>query len=169
MKAFFKRFSPLLGLVGAAALAVFCVCFFGQRALHRPDADPELMRSGAVLSYLRDGQCFSLSDAYPLSWDTAQFTPSWVALTPYEQRCLFDVSERYAQEDVPLLLLWRDGELIDAYAMRDDRAGYPRFEDALGGDSFRLPREEASFLCTFVEDETEGGGYYLCTPAGEAA
>lgn len=165
MKTFFRRFSPLMGLLGAMALAILGVCFFGQRALHQPDGNPELVRSGAVLSYLRDGQRFSLSDAFPISWDRAQFAPSWVVLTPYEQRCLFDVSERYAMEDTPLLLLWRSGELIDAYVMPDDRIGYPRFEDALGGEAFSLDREEALFLCTFVEED---GGYYLCTPAGEA-
>lgn len=165
MKAFFNRFSPLLGLLAAVVLAVCGVFFFGQRALHHPDSDPELVRAGAMLGYLRDGQRFSLSDAYPRSWDKAQFAPSWTALTPYEQRCLFDIAERYASADEPLLLLWREGELIDAYVLPDGQTGYPRFRDALGGGAFSLSREEALFLCTFVEDD---GGYYLCTPAGEA-
>lgn len=163
MKAFFHRFSPLLGLLAAVIMAVWGVFFFGQRALHQPDADPEAIRIGAVLEYLRPGQRFLLSDAYPFSWDKAQFAPSWTALTPYEQRCLFDISERYALQDTPLLLLWQSGELIDALIVPDDRAGYPRFTDSLGSGSFSLDREEALFLCTFMEE-----GYYLCTPAGEA-
>lgn len=52
--------------------------------------------------------------------------------------------------------------------MREDLAGYPRFRTQMGDAAFTLSREKARFLCTFVGGENARGGYYLCTPEGEA-
>ncbi|MCI6377463.1 MAG: GNAT family N-acetyltransferase [Clostridiales bacterium] len=157
--------APLLGIAASALAALLAVAALGSAGLRHPDVDPARMKSGAVLSRLRDGQCFDLAEVYPGQWDTAEFAPSWQALGRYAQLRLFAREERGVREDMPLMLLWHENELVEACFLPGGEDGYPRFADGMGQGSFMLTREQARFLCTFVPQEH--GGYYLCTPAGK--
>ena len=157
--------APLAGIATSALAAVLAVTLLGSAGLAHPDVDPARIKSGAMLSRMRDGRCFDLADVYPGQWDTAEFAPSWQALGAYAQLRLFAREERNIREDMPLMLLWHENELVEACFLPDGEEGYPRFADGMGKGSFCLPREDARFLCTFVTQEH--GGYYLCTPAGE--
>ena len=163
-----KKLTPLVWLLCTVALASAGVWLLGNASMRRPDEDPLRVEAGAVLSHLRYGRRFFLADAYPQEWETAQFAASWKALESWEFLRLMQYSPRFADmgDDEPLLLLWKNTDLVTAIPMPNDQSGYPRFADALGNDSFRLPREEAEFLCTFVTDESGQGGYYECRPAG---
>lgn len=166
-----KKLSPLWSVLCALALMAVAAAFLNAAVIRRPDADPSVLRTGAVFSYLRDGGRFRLSDAYPQEWDTAQFVPSSEGLSRLEQRELFSYDARFAglEADGPLLLLWLGDSLTSVVAFPADRNGYPRFLDAVGGESFELPRADADFLCTFVPDKSGRGGYYECRAAGERA
>ena len=159
------RAAPLLGIAASALAAVLAVTLLGLTGLDHPDVDPARIKSGAMLSHLRDGRYFNLTDVYPGPWDTVEFAPSWQALGRFAQLRLFAREERGVREDMPLMLLWHENELVEACFLPGGEDGYPRFADGMGQGSFMLTREQARFLCTFVPQEH--GGYYLCTPAGK--
>lgn len=163
-----KRFVPLLCLILAMALAVGgALCLGGAGMSQKPDYDPALMRAGEMLAYMRDGQIFTLSDAYPDPWDRAQFASSGLSLRESELRLLFAYDPTLAQSDEPLLLLWQAGELRHALALPPGRVGYPQFLSGVDNRDFSLSRDDATFLCTFVPEGHNG--YYQCTPEGVAA
>lgn len=162
-----KLIAPVLALVCVALVMAAGVALLGQTRVRHPDADPAKVRAGAVLAYLRNGERFSLADAYPVRWDTVQFAPSWADLGRFEQLQLISYDENLVNENDPLMLLWRDTTLTEVHVVRENEPGYPRFRDALGDAAFSLERGEARFLCSFVQNANKRGGYYLCTPAGE--
>lgn len=162
-----KLITPVLALTCVAVVMAAGIMLLGQMHVRHPDADPAPVRAGAVLAFLRDGERFNLGDAYPTRWDTVQFTPSWAELGRFEQLQLFSYDEGLMNEDGPLMLLWWETALIEVHVVREEELGYPRFRDALGNAAFLLERDEARFLCTFVQDADGRGGYYLCTQTGE--
>lgn len=166
-----KKWTPALCLLLCAVLAAAGVWALGGITIRRADVNPDVLRLGAMFSYLRDGQRFSLADAYPQEWDRAQFAASVNDLSRLEQRRLFAYDGRFASTafNTPLMLLWQEGHVTSAFFLPDDQDGYPRFADALGGGSFEVAREEAEFLCTFVPHADGRGGYYDCRVEGEQA
>lgn len=165
-----KAARTIAALALCVLLAAAGVWLLGNTAIRHPDANPDALRAGAVLRLLRDGSRFSLAQAYPEAWETARFVSSSDELTRREQSALFAYDARFAEaERGPLVLLWCNRELVSAIPMPDDQLGYPRFFDAMGERSFSLTREEASFLCTFVESEGGRGGYYECQAQGGQA
>lgn len=153
----------IASLAVALAVAVAGVWLLGDAGMRRPDADPDRLRTGALFSLLRDGECFALEQAYPQPWETALFVPGGDGLTRMEQGELYAYDASFLAADEPMLLLWDGARLVEAIPMPDDIGGYPRFVDAMGGRTFELKREEALFECTFRDD---GLGYYECRQAG---
>lgn len=154
----------LMGLIALVSLVSVGWMFHG--GVRKADADPNVLLARELLPYLRDGQTFRLSDAYPDPWDAVQVVRNGERLPPWTWRtlCAFDAALAQVDAGVQLLVFWQDGAVARAVRLWQGAAGMPWFQGNWPlEESVILPREAAVFRATF-----QGNGhsaYYACEPS----
>ena len=151
-----------------AALAVLGVGLLTSGAGTHADADPNTILARTLMPYLKDGQTFTLAQAYPNEWDSVQIVRDVQALTDWEWRTLgaYDAALVDVEAAQQVLVFWHDGVLTNAVRLPRKGLGMPWFElpaDEL--QSYIVSREGAVFLATLTRDER--GDYYVCVPVAE--
>jgi len=151
----------LMLLIALASLLAMHVVFAGTS--RHADADPNALLAGTLLPFMREGEPFSLADAYPDAWETVQLVSDEDTLTPWVWRALraFDTNLAEPREGHQLLVFWRDGQIARVIRFARGQNGMPWFVPAAAmGDAAIIPREGAVFIPALF---AEGGiPFYQC-------
>jgi len=126
------------------------------------DTDPNIILARKLMPYLKDGQTFRLTDAYPDPWESVQVVrddevlddSTWRALLQYNLN-LSDI-----REGEQMLIFWHAGVVAQVIRFTRD-AGMPQFAaDSVSAQATILSRGNAVFRATLIHGQ--GLDYYAC-------
>ena len=129
------------------------------------DLDPNAILVRRLMANLRDGDVFTLTQAYPDAWDTAQVFTGGYPMTEWQWRTLREADERLAGLALgeQALVFWRDGAVAFFVRFTQGKAGEPWFTSpSLVEEGPIYPRDNAVFRAVLVRDGNVA--YYLCSP-----
>mgnify|MGYP001004363088 CR=1 FL=1 len=132
-----------------AALAVLGVGLLTFGAGTHADTDPNTILTRRLMPYLKDGQTFTLAQAYPSEWDSVQIVHNVQDLTDWEWRTLgaYDAALVDAEVEQQVLVFWHDGVLTNAVRLQRKEQGVPWFE---------LPADELQSYIVHRKDAVGG-------------
>ena len=129
------------------------------------DLDPNAILVRRLMTTLRDGDVFTLTQAYPEAWDTAQVFTGGEPMTEWQWRTLRQADEKLAAlaPGEQALVFWRDGAVAFAVRFTQGKAGEPWFTNPSFVEEGPIyPRDSAVFRAALVRDGNVA--YYLCSP-----
>ena len=157
-----KAITTIALTLAIAILSLGMVGFVFSPSFRPADTDPNTILARKLMPYLKDGQAFRLTDAYPDPWETVQVVQdheilddwTWQALLAYNQN-LSGVGE-----GDQLLIFWRAGTIAQVIRFTRD-AGMPHFLAEAGATQATiLSRKNAVFRATLIHGQEMD--YYAC-------
>ena len=153
-----------------AVITLAAVLYFFDRSTANANLTPADVQARKLMPYLRDGQTFRLTDAYPAAWDSVQVVGPTDALTDSEWRALRAYSGEITEltQKQELLVFWLDGNIASVVRFDISSGNAPWFlTEGRQGDSLILPRVRAVFRATLTH--ADGYDYYACVPESDAS